>query len=89
MPVNRLKLSNDALFQEIGGEAVILDLASSTYFGLNEVGARFWQLLVLDSDVKLAQETLLEEYDVSADELARDIGTLMNQLVDSGLASFD
>ena len=40
MLTQRVILSPEAMFQEIGGEGVILDLASSSYFGLDEVGVR-------------------------------------------------
>ena len=37
-------ISPGVLFQEIGGEAVLLDLASERYFGLDDVGTRIRQL---------------------------------------------
>lgn len=81
--------SPDALFQEIGGDGVILDLASSTYFGLDGVGVRLWQLLLENSDLQAACHTLLTEYEVEADQLRQDIAVLINQLVDAGLASVE
>ncbi len=39
------KLSPDVVFRDLDGEAVILDLVSGTYFGLNEVGTRVWRLV--------------------------------------------
>jgi Coenzyme PQQ synthesis protein D (PqqD) len=80
-------LSPDALFQEIGGEAVILDLATSTYFGLDKVGARFWQLLQDDADLQRAVQQLLQEYDVEAAQLELDLDSLLKQLVAAGLVS--
>jgi len=80
-------LSADALFQEIGGEAVILDLATSTYFGLDPVGARFWQLLQDAPDVQAACATLLQEYDVTQAQLEQDIARLLQQLVAAGLVT--
>lgn len=85
----RVHTSPDALFQEIGGEAVILDLASSTYFGLDGVGVRLWQLLQENSDLQAACDILLCEFDVGADQLHKDIGNLITQLVDAGLASVE
>lgn len=78
-------LSPDALFQEIGGEGVILDLATSTYFGLDPVGARFWQLLQDDADVAAACDRLLLEYEVEREQLERDIDSLLEQLIAAGL----
>lgn len=38
-------ISPEVLFQEVSGEIVLLDLASESYFGLDEIGARIWALL--------------------------------------------
>ena len=84
-----VQLSPEALFQEIGGEGVILDLVSSTYFGLDEVGVRFWQLLQDTSDFRAAFATLLSEYDVEPGRLETDLDELVKQLVNAGLASID
>jgi len=80
-------LSSDALFQEIGGEGVILDLATSTYFGLDEVGARCWQLLEENPNLEFVCKTILDEYEVEPQQLEKDIKDLVSQLVDSGLAT--
>lgn len=85
----RVVLSPDALFQEIGGEGVILDLRSSSYFGLDEVGVRLWQLLKSDPNPKAAFESLLAEYDVEPSQLEQDLAKLVGQLVDAGLATVD
>ena len=42
---DQITVSPEVLFQEVGGEAVLLDLASESYFGLDDVGMRIWQLL--------------------------------------------
>jgi len=77
------------MFQEIGGEGVILDLASSTYFGLDEVGVRLWQLLQVNPDLQAACDTLLSEYDVEPDQLEQDLLKLVAQLCEAGLAKVE
>jgi len=74
------------MFQEIGGEGVILDLASSTYFGLDEVGVRLWQMLQADPSLQAACETLLSEYEVEPTQLEQDLIKLVAQLGEAGLA---
>ena len=54
----RATLSSEALFQDISGEGVILDLKSSSYFGLDEVGVRLWQLLQSDASLQATYEKL-------------------------------
>lgn len=83
----RVILSSDALFQELSGEAVILDLASSSYFGLDGVGVRLWQLLQADSNLESACQQLIQEYDVSREQLEQDLLILVEQLSEAGLVS--
>ena len=61
------KPSDDVLFQEVGGESVLLKLASENYFGLDAVGARIWILLNEDPGLKRAFDILVDEYDVEAE----------------------
>ncbi|MEE4236563.1 MAG: PqqD family protein [Anderseniella sp.] len=83
----RVVLSPEALFQEIAGEGVILDLASSSYFGLDEVGVRLWQLLQANPSPQAACEVLLTEYEVEPAQLEQDLAKLLDQLVEAGLAT--
>jgi hypothetical protein len=80
-----LRHSDDVLFQEVGGEAVLLDLASEQYFGLDPVGTRIWELL--DGGTALAQvhRTLCAEFDADAQRIGGDLLTLAQALADAGL----
>jgi hypothetical protein len=42
---DRVVIPERLLVQQLNCETVILDLDSGTYFGLDEVGTRVWQLL--------------------------------------------
>lgn len=89
MLTQRVILSPEAMFQEIGGEGVILDLASSSYFGLDEVGVRLWQLLKNNPSLQTACDILLAEYDVDATQLEEDLARLVGQLAEAGLATVE
>jgi Coenzyme PQQ synthesis protein D (PqqD) len=82
---DRLRLSDDVVFRELDGEAVLLNLDSGTYFGLDEVGTRFWQLIEQDGRVETALATLESEYEVAADVLRADLDRLVSTLVEKGL----
>lgn len=77
--------SPDVLFQEVGGEAVLLDLASETYFGLNPVGTRIWQLIGEGSALQAIRDTLVAEYDAPPEQIESDLLMLAAQLCDAGL----
>jgi len=77
--------STDAVFRILDDEAVILDLASAAYFGLNSLGARFWQLVSQNSSYQAAVDVLLGEYAVDEVTLNQDLAALLIQLRDAGL----
>jgi len=81
-----VQVRSDVLARQLGDEAVILNLESGKYFGLNEVGSRVWDLLLTPRSLGSLQETLLQEYEVSADDLWRDLESLVSELVRHGLA---
>ena len=85
----RVRITPDVLHQELGGETVLLNLANESYFGLDEVGTRIWQVLGETRSTTAVVTRLLDEYDVSADQLRGDVERLMAQLADAGLVSFD
>ncbi len=61
------------LFRELDGEAVILNLETETYFGLNESATRMWAIVTATATISDAVTQLLDEYDVERDELERDV----------------
>lgn len=83
----RAEPSSEVLFQEVGGEAVLLNLESERYFGLDPVGTRIWALLGEDSHLQHAHATLCIEYDVPAATLETDLLALIDQLADAGLVT--
>ena len=82
-------ISEDVLTQEVAGETVLLDLASESFFGLDEVGTRIWQLLKEGRGRTELIDLLLTEYDVERPDLERDVDELLAQLTDAGLIRRD
>ncbi len=66
--------------RRVGEETVILDLASGTYFGLDPVGARIWQLLSEGKTLAEICVVMLAEYDVSSEDIERDVLSLAEEL---------
>ena len=81
----KVTISPEVLFQEVSGEIVLLDLASESYFGLDEIGARIWALLNEEKTVGQIVEILLEEYEVDRARLERDVNELLENLLEAGL----
>ena len=82
---DRFKISPDVLSQEVLGETVLLDLSGETYFGLNEVGTRVWQLLKQDHGFGDMLDVLQSEFEVSREQLEADVAALLAQLEEEGI----
>ena len=85
----RIMLSPEVFFQELEGEAVLLDLHNEYYYSLDDVGTRMWQLLVEHREVATVVERLLAEYDVDEATLRRDLAQLIAALADAGLVTVE
>lgn len=80
-----ITISKDVLAQELAGETVLLDLASESYFGLDAVGTRVWQLLNEGHDESRIIDILLDEYEVEREVLEKDTAELLDRLNEAGL----
>lgn len=77
--------SDDAVFREMDGESVLLNLETGMYFGLDEVGTRVWRLAADNGSLRAIRERLVEEYDADAATIERDLLALADALVSKGL----
>ncbi len=84
-PSQQVTLAEGVLFQELAGEAVLLNLDSETYFGLDDVGTRMLQVLAASASIGEAQERLLAEYEVEPAVLQADLQALIGELAAHGL----
>jgi coenzyme PQQ synthesis protein D (PqqD) len=82
---NSVVLSKDAVFRDLDGEAVVLDLASGGYFGLNPVATRIWLLIEQHGRLQAVLDELIEEYESTPDDLERDLLDLVSRLAAAGL----
>ena len=80
-----LRKPDRVLVRELEGEAILLDLETETYFGLDAVGTRIWAELLRKPSVDAACEALLEALDVEPAVLRRDVEGLVAELVEAGL----
>ena len=84
---DRVTIPPHVMSRQVGDEQVILDLASGTYFGLDPVGARVWQLLSEQKTTAEVCAIMQTEYEVDSETLERDIVALVQTLVDRKLVS--
>ncbi|MBN1138603.1 MAG: PqqD family protein [Anaerolineae bacterium] len=84
---DRVILSEDVLFQDVAGEAVLLNLHTGQYYGLDEIGTYVWSALNENMTMDQILAALLTEYDVAEDELQRDLLALIDALCAHELVS--
>lgn len=73
------------LIQESSGEAVILSLATESYYGLDETGTRMWNALTANPSIQSAYESLLGIYEVDETALHSDSMAFIADLVENQL----
>ena len=77
--------ASDQISCSLSGEAVILNLKTGIYFGLNPVGARIWELLQQPRTISEIRELIVSEYEVEAGRCERDVYALVEELASRGL----
>ena len=82
---DKMIIPAQVMARQVGDETVILDLASGTYFGLDPVGARIWQLMTEGQTLAQVCETMLAEYEVTREAIERDVLALVQTLADKQL----
>ena len=80
-----ISISPDVMVRKVGEESVLLDLKTERYLGLDDVSARFWDLLTSGGSIQSAYETLLTEFEVDPDRLRNDLDDFVQELVQFGL----
>ena len=78
---DNISISPHAVATLVGEEAVILHLVSGTYFGLDPVGTRIWKLMEEGKPITEICQDMLEEYDVSPEDLERDTIKLLEDFL--------
>lgn len=82
---SRVTVPQGVLVSEVGLESVFLNLKSSNYFGLDEVGTRMWKVLTTSETIQMAYDLLLNEFETSEGQLQSDLDELIQKLSANGL----
>ena len=61
------------VFRDLDDEAVLLNLSTGVYFGLDTVGTRIWHLLLERGQLAAVRDAIVEEYDVTTDVSTADL----------------
>ncbi len=72
-------------YAELSGEAILLDVNSGQYFGLNEVGAFIMDLVQKPVTFAEIKDKLAKEFSVAEDQLIDDVNEFLQSMVDNHL----
>lgn len=79
----------DVVFRELDGEAVILNLESGMYFGLDAIGTRIWRLVEECGSLRAVWEAMQREFEAPGETLRSDLLTFINELSAKGLVTLE
>lgn len=82
---DRLAKADDSAWRTLEGRAVVLSGHDGMLRMLEEVGTRLWELLDGNRTVKEIIGILLEEYDVEAEVLEKDVLEFFSELKAKGM----
>ena len=78
-------IKKELIKREIAGDVILVPVGKTVYdsnglFALNELAAFIWDLLPnVETEAQIV-DAVLAEYDVSAEEAAKDVAEFMNKL---------
>src|ERR1051326_2721894 len=82
---SRITVASGVLFRLVGEEAVLLNLNTEVYLGLDAVGTRMWKALVEASSIEAAYDGLLGEDEVKSARLYKELDEFVGKLLEQGL----
>lgn len=84
----RPRRATHVVAKTIDDVAVLLDLTNETYYSLNDVGSRVWELADGQRTITAIVDTLVSEYDAAPDQIREDVDNLLADLASEGLLTW-
>lgn len=84
-----VRKQGDWLAAKVGEELVMMSAEKGNYIGLNEIGARIWELIETPQDIDAVCARLQTEYDVAPAACRAEVETFLNELVKHGAIALD
>ena len=81
----KIRRNDDIVFGDCEGELALLDIDSGDHFGLNETGARIWELLDTTQSAAELIAALVREFDAPAEALRAEVLAFLERLIESGI----
>ncbi|HEU5077385.1 MAG TPA: PqqD family protein [Polyangiaceae bacterium] len=81
----RVAIAEQVFAERVDDETVLLELEAGSYYGLDPVAARLWDLLGELGSIEAVAEVASGEYDVSLEQLTEDLNALVAELAERNL----
>lgn len=86
---HKAKVPEHVVHRALAHETVLLNVSSSTYHAIDEVGGRFLEAILAAPSVASAAETLAAEYEQPAERISDDMTTFCNDLLERDLIALE
>lgn len=80
-----VKVPDGVIHRDLQGEAVLLNLNTGVYFGLDAIGTKIWNLLQEGRSLQQVLDVILQEYEVTDAQGREDLLKLVSQMQEKGL----
>lgn len=81
----KLQRTDDFLGAAVGDELLMMSIEKGSYYSLNPIGTRIWELLEQPLSFDELVSTLTGEYDVSADTCRLEVAQFVTAMRERGL----
>jgi hypothetical protein len=89
MKTRKATVPRHVVHRTLASETVILNIETGLYYGMDGMGARFFELLQQTSSVGAAVDALLEEVDETRERVEQDMDHYCRELLDLGLIELE
>ena len=73
----------------MAGEAIVLNMKSGVYFGMEQVAALIWDLIEKRRSVREIRDAIMKEYEVDSNTCEKDLKSFLDDLQSAGLIEID
>ena len=80
-----ITVSKDQTFTVLDNETVLVNLAAGTYYSLDAIGTRVWELIQKPTSIADVCAVLVQEYQVEESQCRDDVFDLLDTLAAEGL----
>ena len=80
-PETIIQRNENLLSNNLGEDIVMMDIEKGSYYGLEEVAARIWELTENPASISSICQTLTAEYDVSQEQCSEEVMKFVKDLL--------